>query len=278
MSKPYKTVSVCGCGWLGLALAENLANNGFDVTGSKRTDIAAAALSEYGIQGVVYDIYDENAQDEKAALFSNDVFVANIPPGRRTFERETFVTAMKNLVDRAKAGGTKQFVFISTTSVYGGAKGEIVESTVCEPDTESGKAHNEIERYVLTQFPEGGVVLRFSGLVGDTRHPAKHMAGRAGIAGGKDPVNLIHREDCIQAISAIIHQQCGGETFHLSAFEHPSRSEFYRWAAGAMGLVEPEFIEDGGEGKWISPDYTVKHLGLRLRYPSPYDMPLPELG
>ncbi|MGF1767802.1 NAD(P)H-binding protein [Enterovibrio makurazakiensis] len=277
MSKPYKTVSVCGCGWLGLALAENLANNGFGVSGSKRTDAAATALSHQGIQGVVYDIYDDNTEDEASSLFSNDVFVANIPPGRQTFEREKFVTAMKTLVDRAKAGGTKQFIFISTTSVYGSAMGKIVESTLCEPDTESGKAHHDIERYVLAQFPDGGVVLRFSGLVGDTRHPAKHMAGRTGIANGHDPVNLIHREDCIQAISAIIHKQSGGETFHLSALAHPSRREFYRWAAGEMGLVQPEFIEDGGEGKWISPDYTVQHLGLSLRYSSPYDMPLPEL-
>ncbi|MEZ8143071.1 NAD(P)-dependent oxidoreductase [Enterovibrio norvegicus FF-162] len=283
MPKPYKTVSVCGCGWLGLALAENLVKDGIDVQGTKRSKEAAFDLSKKGIHGVVFDIYDQNrhsgeiSEANSSSLFGSDVFVANIPPGRRTFDRTEFVVAMKSLVDRAKAGGTQQFIFISTTSVYGQAQGKISEDSVCHPNTESGIAHREIERYILEAFPNGGVVLRLSGLVGASRHPAKHMAGRTGITGGKDPVNLIHRDDCIRAISAIMKQQLGGETLHLSALDHPTRSDFYRWAAQAMGLPQPEFIEDGGEGKWISSDVTLQRLGMTLRYPSPYDMPLPAL-
>ncbi|WP_407332742.1 NAD-dependent epimerase/dehydratase family protein [Enterovibrio sp. 27052020O] len=281
MPKPYKTVSVCGCGWLGLALAEKLNKDGVQITGSKRTTEAAFELSKKGIHGVIFDIYDqnrnsgENSEADASSLFGSDVFVANIPPGRRTFDRSEFVSAMKSMIDRAKAGGTQQFILISTTSVYGKAQGQISEDSACEPDTGSGRAHREIERYVFTQFPNGGVILRLSGLVGASRHPAKHMAGRTGITGGKDPVNLIHRDDCIQAISAIIEKQLGGETLHLSATDHPTRSDFYRWAAQEMGLPQPEFVEDGGEGKWISPEYTIKRLGLTLRYPTPYDMPVP---
>ncbi|CZF77997.1 NAD dependent epimerase/dehydratase family protein [Grimontia celer] len=278
MSKPYKTVSISGCGWLGLALAEHLHHVGYAVTGSKRSSASLETLKSKHINGVVFDIFSEKRDLSSQPLFESDVFVANIPPGRRTVDGNEFVSAMKNLVDTAKSGGVKQFIFISTTSVYGSVTGIVKESTACEPSTESGKAHREIENYVLKEFGEHGVVLRLSGLIGDERHPGKHLAGRENVSGGLDPVNLIHREDCIQAISAIIALERGGEIFHLSATDHPTRSEFYRWAAKGLDLKEPVFIEDGGEGKVIESAQTLEILGLTLKYPSPFDMPLPELG
>ncbi|MGF1867432.1 SDR family oxidoreductase [Enterovibrio norvegicus] len=280
MKKPYKTVSVCGCGWLGLPLAESLVQSGYRVFGSKRDQTDADALSEKGIQGVCFDVYAPtaslcNASPGIDALFSADVLVVNIPPGRRDFERARFVNAMKSLIDTAKQQGVKQLIIVSTTSVYGEVTGNVTEETVCQPNTESGKAHRAIEDHVLKTFPETGVVLRFSGLIGAERHPAKHLAGREGIANGNDPVNLIHRDDCIQAISRIIHQQVGGEILHLCADDHPTRAAFYAWAAGEMGLPLPTFELTGGEGKCILAKGTLDTLKMSLKYPSPFDMPLP---
>ncbi|AMG32207.1 SDR family NAD(P)-dependent oxidoreductase [Grimontia hollisae] len=277
MSKPYKTVSIIGCGWLGLPLAESMREVGYSVVGSKRNPDSLALLTSKRIHSVVFDIFSHEYAPESIALFGSDVLVANIPPGRRTVDSAAFVQAMKKLVDSAKSGGVKQFIFISTTSVYGNVTGKVTESTVCKPDTASGKMHREIEDYMLSQFPEGGVVLRLSGLVGGERHPGKYLAGREDISNGKDPVNLVHRDDCIGAIIAIVKKQIGGDILHLSALEHPSRSAFYRWAAKKMGLEEPSFIEDGGEGKYIDPYNTLKLLGLTLIYPSPFDMPVPDL-
>ncbi|NGN97814.1 NAD-dependent epimerase/dehydratase family protein [Grimontia sp. S25] len=278
MSKPYKTVSISGCGWLGLPLAEHLHQVGYSVTGSKRSVVSLNELELKHINGVVFDIFSEEHDPSSQPLFESDVFVANIPPGRRTIDGNVFVIAMKRMVDAAKSGGVKQFIFISTSSVYGSVTGLVTEKTVCEPNTESGKAHREIEDYVFAEFGDRGVVLRLSGLIGDQRHPGKHLAGRENVSRGLDPVNLVHREDCIQAVSAIIALQSGGETFHLSATDHPTRSAFYRWAAAGLGLQEPQFIEDGGEGKVIVADHTLQTLGMTLKYPSPFDMPLPTLG
>ncbi len=274
MSKPYKTVSVCGCGWLGLPLAEHLLLKGYAVTGSKRTEEGVALLKNKGIEGVVFDIFNTASAQAPKTLFDADVFIANIPPGRKTLEGDGFVTAMKAMIDAAKAGNVKQFIFVSTTSVYGEVKGNVIESTECHPDTASGRAHRELETYVQTQFPENGVIVRFSGLVGGSRHPAKFLAGREGIANGKDPVNLIHRDDCISAMEAIIGNQLGGEILHLSASAHPTREDYYQWAAAELGLPEPQFVAEGGEGKRICSDFSLKVLGIELRYPSPYLMPL----
>lgn len=275
MSKPYKSVSVCGCGWLGAPLANTLQSAGLAVTGSKRSEESIRQSGLEHICLVPFDIFDPKCYSQSHVLFDSDVLVINVPPGRRTVEGQHFANAVKAVVDSAKAGNVKQLIFVSTTSVYGSVNGKVTEQSCCMPDTNSALAHREIETYVLEQFPRTGVVLRLSGLVGEERHPARYLAGREGISSGRDPVNLIHRDDCINAIWAIIAQQRGGEIFHLSATAHPSRADFYAWAADKMQLPAPHFVDEGGEGKWIDPTHTLQTLGITLSYPSPFSMPLP---
>ncbi|MDD1781792.1 SDR family oxidoreductase [Enterovibrio sp. ZSDZ35] len=277
MSKPNKSISVCGCGWLGMPLAKQLVSSGFKVIGTKRSASDAEALNQYGIHGIQFDLMTFDRSPPNTAIFDADTLVLNIPPGRRTIDKASFVTGMKAVIDEAKSQGVGQVIFISTTSVYGSAKGVIDESTLCTPDTESGMAHVELEQHVIKQFADQGVVLRLSGLVGGERHPARYLAGRKDIANGNDPVNLIHRDDCINAIQAIIEQNLTGGVYHLSAQEHPTRAAFYQWAAAEMGMEPPTFLDSDGTGKCIDAEATQSALSLMLKYPSPYDMPLPSV-
>ncbi|PKF50556.1 SDR family oxidoreductase [Enterovibrio nigricans] len=277
MSKPIKTITVCGCGWLGMTLADQLVSDGYKVVGTKRSATDAKRLNQRGIQGVQFDLNDTESYQDKATVFGSDTLVLNIPPGRGKLESSEFVLAMKALIDEAKRGGVEQLIFISTTSVYGAAKGIIWENTPCAPDTASGIAHVEIEKYLSEQFAERGVVLRLSGLVGEARHPARYLAGRHDVPNGDDPVNLIHKVDCVNTIKALIAQNAKGGIYHLSAGEHPTRSSFYRWAAKEMGLEPPTFTKGEGAGKCIDASKTLQALSLTLSYASPFDMPLPAL-
>ncbi|KXF82202.1 NAD-dependent epimerase/dehydratase family protein [Enterovibrio coralii] len=277
MSKPIKTVSVCGCGWLGLPLAKHLVAKDYTVVGTKRSSLDAKALEQHGIQGVAFTLTERTSWTNTTELFGADALVVNIPPGRRTIEKDVFVANMKALIDAVKAGGTGQLILISTTSVYGELKGTITETTTPSPTTESGKAHVEIENYVFERFGDRGAVLRLSGLVGEDRHPARYLAGRSDIANGNDPVNLVHRDDCIAAICALIEKGVGGRAYHLCTAEHPTREAFYQWAAKSMGLVEPSFTPSDGSGKRIDATETLASLGLTPKYRSPYDMPLPKV-
>jgi hypothetical protein len=77
----------------------------------------------------------------------------------------------------------------------------------------------------------------------------------------------------IRAIAQIIEKKIWGVTLHLAANEHPSREEYYRWAAVKLALPEPQFAPSGPlTGKFIDASWTLQKLGLKLLYPSPFDM------
>ncbi|NAX46898.1 NAD-dependent epimerase/dehydratase family protein [Photobacterium halotolerans] len=266
--KKLKRVSVCGCGWLGLPLAKSLKQSGYETFGSKQTQEGAEVLEHQGIKGVVVrlPLPHEVHSPTLNAFLAADVMVLNVPPGRGTASAEEYSAKIISLSEAAKAAGCHKLIFISTTSVYGDAEGEITESTVPAPATESGRAHVDLEQQLRQSWGDDLVVLRLAGLIGPQRHPVKFLAGRQGIANGGAPVNLVHLDDVISAITAILERWPVMTTLHLSSPQHPSRAVYYREMARLAGLALPEFQPGGEQGKWINASATVEALGLNWRY------------
>ena len=52
-------------------------------------------------------------------------------------------------------------------------------------------------------------VIRFGGLIGYDRMPGKFLTGKKDLPNGDAPVNLIHRDDCVQIIYQIIKNEKG---------------------------------------------------------------------
>jgi nucleoside-diphosphate-sugar epimerase len=263
-------VSICGCGWLGLPLAKYLVSQGFDVYGSKTSLEAAKQLESAGIHGIELTIPLEPLQisSDMKAFFSTDLLVINVPPRRRTVQSDEYIASILSLSMAAKDNGCKRIIFISTTSVYGSMQGEITESVQPNPDSESGMAHYKLEQQLRAIWGDDLVVLRLSGLIGPNRHPAKFLSGRTGIKSGNSQVNLIHLDDCIQAITSIIVKSPELKTLHLAAPFHPTREAYYTASALKVGLELPVFEEDlTPKGKVINSERTIKALGLSLKHP-----------
>ncbi|MEI8595947.1 NAD-dependent epimerase/dehydratase family protein [Photobacterium sp. Hal280] len=260
------SVSVCGCGWLGLPLAKRLNQSGYETFGSKQTQAGAEELEHQGLKGVVVRLPLEAHSPALNAFLAADVMVLNVPPGRQTASADEYSAKILSLSEAAKAAGCHRLIFISTTSVYGEAEGEITEFTVPEPATESGRVHVELEQQLRQAWGEDLVVLRLAGLIGPQRHPVKFLAGRQGIANGGAPVNLVHLEDVISAVMAMLERWPAMTTLHLSAPQHPSREMYYREMARLAGFALPEFQPGGEQGKWINASATVEALGLNWRY------------
>ncbi len=268
-------ISLMGCGWLGLPLAKHLQNCGHKIVATKRSEQDAEQLSEHGFTGLSFELGDNISKPYYSPLFKSDVLILNIPPGRKNFEPEKYISAMMDIVQQAKERGVKHILFISTTAVYGEQSRTVYEYSATEPATLSAKAHVKIEQFCQTTFAENACILRLSGLVGEVRHPIKSMSGKQEIANGQRAVNLIHQKDVIAAVTSVIENQIYGHTLHLSATEHPSRKDYYQWAARQLGLDEPGFIplhDALDEGKKINADLSIEKLGITLKYPSPYDM------
>ncbi|KKD00645.1 SDR family oxidoreductase [Photobacterium halotolerans] len=263
-----KRVSICGCGWLGLPLAKHLQQAGYETFGSKQTQEGVDGLVKQGIKGAVVSLPLQKEGHSAAlnAFLTADVMVLNVPPGRQTTSADEYRAKIISLSEAAKAAGCQRLIFISTTSVYGDMEGEITELTIPDPVTESGRVHVELEQQLRQVWGDELVVLRLAGLIGPERHPVKFLAGRQGITNGGAPVNLVHLDDVLFAVEAIIARWPAKTTLHLSAPQHPSRQVYYREMARLAGLALPEFQPGGEQGKWVNASATVQILGLNWRY------------
>ena len=208
-------------------------------------------------------------------LFTSDILVLNIPPGRKNFAPEFYVRHMQVLMEKARQSGVDKLIFISTSAVYGESERTVFEYSELDPVTQSAQAHTQIEQYAQNLFGEHLCVMRLSGLIGPDRHPIRTLAGKSNLTNPHRRVNLVHLDDVIKALATVIEKQRYGHCFHLCAEEHPTRQEYYRFAAQSKSLTPPEFVEEEGntsEGKILDCRFTLETLGIELSYPSPFDM------
>lgn len=271
-----KQIAIVGCGWLGLPLGLTLQQGRHNIVATARSAQRVNALTEQGFIAIQYELGAELQSSHLAPIFESDILVLNIPVGRKTATPEVFVQHMLRLIQAAHHSPIQHILFISTTSVYGDIEQTVTEASPIKPITASAKVNFQIEQMIKKYFSNNATVLRLAGLIGPDRHPAKFLAGRSNLANPEQVVNLIHQQDVIHAIQAILTKQVWGETLLLCASGHPSRKQYYTWAAKQLNLVPPKFkdapADKTSQGKQVDGSLTLEKLGLKLIYPSPYDM------
>lgn len=268
-----RTISILGCGWLGLPLAEWLLEKGWRVKGSTTRPEKLSVLKERGIEAYRVAVGEELEGEDLSEFFRSPALLINIPPGGRRDPEAArrYPDKIKHIIEAARRGDVRRVLFVSSTGVYGQATSIITEADTPRPRTASGKALAQTEAWLLDQQDLDITILRLSGLVGGERKPGRFLAGKTGLSNGSAPVNLIHRDDCIRIIYEILRQEIWGEIFNAAADGHPSRRDFYIYQAKKEGLIPPEFLPDTGEetGKVISNEKVKAALGYRFLHPDP---------
>jgi nucleoside-diphosphate-sugar epimerase len=280
MKEEREKISILGCGWLGLPLAKSLLSKGYVVKGSTTSEGKLEVLKNAGI--LPFQIQLEAHQiigTIKDFLKEIDVLIIDIPPGLRreisSLEEMTFVNKIRTLIPFIEKSGIKKVIFVSSTSVYGDGFPiiEITEEKKPNPDTESGKQLAIVEALLQSNLNFKTTVIRFGGLLGDDRHPAKFLAGKTNVENPNAPVNLIQREDCIGIIESILkhfktskQQDNWGETFNAVAPQHPTRKAYYQNKAQILNLPLPTFAEHSeSKGKMISSKKVEIILGYSFQ-------------
>ncbi len=109
-------------------------------------------------------------------------------------------------------------------------------------------------------------ILRFGGLIGTDRQPVKFLAGKENLKNPDAPVNLIHQNDCISIIEAIITQSKWNEVFNAAAPFHPSRKEYYTQKAKELNLALPIFSSEKSDiKKTISSEKIQNQLNYQFK-------------
>ena len=267
-----KSVAIVGLGWLGLPLALHLKELGWCVKGSKQSPDDAQKLHQLGIETYPFSLSDEMKRlpDHIRPLFNVDALIITLPPS--SFSSQQYCEYLAFLANQAKKQGVQHVLFTSSTSVFPDVSGQFDESSQLSAETEMGKTLIQAEQCLFQSGISHCDILRLAGLIGKQRHPVKFLAGKHNLK-GYSPVNLVHLEDCIQAITALLMNPNGLRTYHLCAPIHPTRAEYYTKAAVFYDLSIPQFeCSDSDPKRIIMADKICRDLGFAYRYPNPDDM------
>ncbi len=245
-----KTIAILGCGWLGLPLLEHLTDVArFDLRGSSRRPETRRAIAAAG--GAAYDLSLPTGEALLTDFLKRaDVLILTLPPGGRRHGERTTEVYLEQLASLTGKLSGKHIIYTSSTGVYGDATELVTEATPPAPVTHSGRAVLAAEEW-LTSRTEQLTILRLAGLIGPGRHPGNFYGGKERVIPQADaPVNLVHRDDVISAITKVIQNEQAG-TFNVCAPEHPAKKVFYTAAAAALGLEVAGAEPGGAEGKIV---------------------------
>ena len=260
------TVSIMGCGWLGIPLAEALIVEGATIKGSTTREGKLPLLSEKGIEPYLISLNPEQMIGDLPSFMDTDIVIINIPPGRKSVSvEEGYMAKIEELARNINQERTKGIIFVSSTSVYGNKKGVVNEGSRPEPVTSSGKALLRAEEFIQS-FSVPVSFLRLGGLIGPDRHPGRFFRKVSEVQNGDAPVNLIGLEDVIGVILRILEKEAWGETFHLASTEHPIKRQFYSYAIEAFGGNSPIFKEGGEDAKLIDSSASLQKLQYELKH------------
>lgn len=236
------TIAITGLGWLGQPLAYRLSALNYTVKGSVTSIQKATLLQQNGFNAFPVEISERGIEGEIQALLNNtDCFIIMIPPGLRKNMGADYVLKMTHLLEAVKASEVKKVILVSSTSVYDDAQGKVTEKNDPQPQTIAGKQLRQVEELFLNSDEIKTTVVRFGGLIGGSRQPAKYLAGRKDLADGNAPVNLIHRDDCINILVEILKRDAFGKVFNAVHPNHPTKADYYIEKAKELSLVPPAF-------------------------------------
>jgi nucleoside-diphosphate-sugar epimerase len=264
------TVSILGCGWLGLPLGKHLRNRQFLVKGSVTNPEKFGLLRSSGVVPYRIVLNDSGIEVDDPAFFEADALIISIPPRRIDGIERVFPAQIAQLIPVILKAGIQKVIFISSTSVYPENLQAANENDVLSPDKASGKALIAAENLLknLTDFET--TIIRFGGLIGADRNPARFLL-KSERSVANVPVNLIHQDDCIGIISAILEQDLWGETLNACCPEHPLKRDFYGKAAQISGLPEPRIADEPEAYKIVDSSKLQRLLKYSFKYPSPMD-------
>jgi nucleoside-diphosphate-sugar epimerase len=265
-------ISVMGCGWLGLPLAERLVKSGYQVNGSTTSETKLDKLRQAGIHPFLIDLSDSALNTDVLTDFLRaDVLVLNIPPKLRADGGEGYMQQMQLLLKALRNSSVSRVLFVSSTSVYLDLNRVVTEEdTAFTDELDPNNALLKAERLFQNNEDWVCTIVRFGGLVGGNRQPGRFMAGKHNLPNGDAPVNLIHLDDCVHILHRIIEQEMWGKVYNACADEHPSRRDFYAAAAQALGLEAPTFVNmEETHFKRISNQKLKDELAYVFAHPDP---------
>jgi nucleoside-diphosphate-sugar epimerase len=265
------SVSILGCGWVGLPLGALLVTQGYKVNGSTTSPQKLPVLAQEGIQPFLIQLNPSPAGDRLSEFLSSDVLIINVPPKVQAKGPDFHVQQMRYLATLLSGTAVTHIIYLSSTSVYPDLNREVTEA---EALPQPGSNLTLLQAELLLQELAPAIrttVLRCGGLMGYNRMPARYVAGKKGLTtGGHTPVNYVHRDDVCGVVETVIRRNRWGEMYNVVAPLHPTREAVCLKNAQDFGLEPAEFIHSEPSAfKIISSQKLIHQLDYTFLYPNP---------
>jgi nucleoside-diphosphate-sugar epimerase len=271
-----KSISILGCGWLGLPLGKYFSDKGYAVKGSTTKEEKLPILIGNGIEAFCIQLNPQVVGENVDNFLNSETLLINIPPRISHQKVDAHVEQISNLLTDVKQSSIKNIIYISSTSVYPELNREVFEEEVITPEQSANPTMIKAEKLLIALWKETSVnltILRCSGLMGYDRIPAKYFSGLKGLTTGDIQVNYVHRDDVIKIIETIIKNSIWNETFNIVSPIHPTRKEIYAKNCEELGYEMPEFItpSEPQPFKIISPKKWLECSKYEFIYLNPLD-------
>ncbi|MDG1331832.1 MAG: NAD(P)H-binding protein [Crocinitomicaceae bacterium] len=255
------SVTIIGCGWLGLSLGKALVEDGKTVFGSVRKTDGFASLTKAGVIPFQLNL-DQSTKVPEEIVEVTSVLVITLPPLHRDAPRK-YRKLLNDLLEQFSR--EIKVIFTSTTGIYPRVAGNFVESFKFNFEQDSTVVN--AAEIVIRQSKLSHVILRLGGLIGPNRHPIRFLQGRKGVKNPEGRINFVHQGDCIRAIRQTIENNEVNGTFNLVNPRHPKRKIYYSEAAKHYQLEAPQFEDEEEMSRIISSKKITQELGFEFKFP-----------
>lgn len=268
-----KMVVIFGCGYIGVALARAVRAAGAEVWGVTRNPDRVAELKASGIHGVEAELSSGQWRvrvPDRAEFAINCVSASS---GDAAGYRQSYIEGNKAIATWAYNGWCGHFLYTSSTGVYAQGKGlEVDESAPLHGGTERTFLLRAAEDAALRVRCDVTTIARLAGIYGPARHHfLDTVLSGAPIPGSPDDyMNLIHRDDVVSALLALMDVACGG-VLNVSDGAPAPRGEVAAWIANRAARPAPVFDGSAGRGtpsRRIIARRITTRTGWRPRFPS----------
>lgn len=274
---------ILGCGYIGTALAHDLAAQGKRVVAVKR-DVSQQPFVHPNVAWRQGDVTQAQGLPWEEGPYTDVVYSVSSSHGDSLAYEKAYVQGLQSVMPHLKPlPSLRRFVYLSSTGVYGQNEGQWVdESMPIDPPGKNPQLLVQAENVVLEasqRWGIPGVVLRLSGIYGPNRCHAlqRLLSGMVQLElPGDRWVNMIHQQDVVRTILATFIHGPAGSVFNVSDDCPVAQKELYEWIASEVGCPSPQWVHAGAlkknkrqvTHKRVSNQKIKSVLGVRLKYPT----------
>lgn len=175
------------------------------------------------------------------------------------------------LEEALRQGPPERLVYLSSTGVYGAARGAVDEDTPVDPSMPTARGRIEAEARFR---PLGAMALRIAGIYGPGRGShSRLLAGTWRLPeGGGGRISRIHVDDLVEAIRVVLEKGEAGSVYCVADDRPATQGETASWLCQRLGLPLPPFVpltslHESLRGDRAVSNARLKALGWRPKYP-----------